>query len=270
MSTLTSRRLAGRRFAAVLTVGAVAVLAIAPATLAAGPQVVTFASGTDWTVTDEDGSIGPSLSLPGAAQNVCLNASAPTPCPAGATEYGWPGGGWVSDLSSIPGATWIWAPGITKDTTPADDDRYRFAKTVNVPGTPISGSVSVAVDDGAWVWVNGTEVGSTGNPSGLAVFDIGPELKKGNNTIVVIAANGPICGRVCTYQENPGGVVFGGSISYAPAATSRPSVSTPPTSTIDPAAPSQYGPGLGLVLLGVAAVIAASAHVSRRAGRRQR
>ena len=68
--------------------------------------------------------------------------------------YGWPGGGWDVNLSGIPGATWIWAPGITKDSTPADNDTYRFTRTVDVPGTPTGGTAEPGAGRRCERWVN--------------------------------------------------------------------------------------------------------------------
>lgn len=258
-----------RPVVALLAAAALLALAGAPAVIAAPPDVtITFASDTTWQVSDGDAGIGPTLTLPAAAQHVCLNNSAPNPCPAGAATYGWPGAGWGADLSGIPGATWIWAPGIDGETTPADDDVYRFAKTITLPGMPVSGSVSVAADDGAEVWVNGTSAGSTTSSGVMATFDITALLVEGDNQIVVEAANGPICGQACTYAQNPGGTVFGGSITYTPEeVVVAPTV--PPTSTVAAAEGGSLPGSLGLLLATVAAAVALVAGLDRR-GRARR
>jgi hypothetical protein len=169
----------------------------------------TFASDPTW--------------LP-ASQNVCLNASSPSPCPAGATQYGYAGSGWTAPLSTIPGATWIWAAGITGATVPAFPAEFTFSKTFSNVGLPISGSISVAADDFAAILVNGILVGTTGSrtdaalagaaSSSLKTFDIGPFLVPGTNVISVEGANGNFgCGSGA-YSCNPAGVVFGGSLSF--------------------------------------------------------
>jgi hypothetical protein len=188
---------------------------------ASGTSTLKFASDTTWKVFDADPS-GPVNSL-GFAQEVCPNASSPPHCPSGATLYGYAGRSWPADLSSIPGAAWIWAPGITGETSPAYPAKYFFSKKSNLPGTPTAGTISVAVDDFAQVLVNGEAVGTTGSltdissageaQSSLATFDITSYLVPGTNVITIRAANGPFgCGSG-PYSCNPAGVVFGGSLS---------------------------------------------------------
>jgi hypothetical protein len=188
---------------------------------AAAQTTTTFVSGPSWNTTDaSDTSLG-------AAQYVVLNSQYPTVQPLGATNYGSAATtGWTADLSSIPGAYWIWAPGITGATPNASLTQYSFSQQFFLDGTPQSGTISVAVDDFASVVVNGTQVGSTGSitdasvaykaQSGLTTFNIAPFLTAGNNTITVNAENGPasFAGAVNPpYSVNTAGVVFGGSIT---------------------------------------------------------
>src|SRR6266550_5641362 len=104
---------------------------------------INVVSDTNWTVSDANGN-----SL-GNAQNVCLNATAPSNCPAGATLYGYAGPDWTANLSSIPGATWIWAPNITGATSPAANAEFSFEKQFYLCGDPQPGTISVAADDTA-------------------------------------------------------------------------------------------------------------------------
>jgi len=189
---------------------------------------ITFFSDTTWEVFDSNGT------FLGLAQNVCLNDLAPPNCPAGATLYEYCCDGWTTDLSAIPGATWIWAPGITGGTFPAFPAEFSFSKVFDLPGPATSGSISVSVDDFAEVRINGMFVGTTGSvtdgtlageaSSSLATFDLLPFLLPGTNVITVLAANGDFgCGSG-PYDCNPAGVVFGGSLSQnqsAPPATPR-------------------------------------------------
>ena len=182
---------------------------------------ITFRSNNQWSVAD-------SSNVPvGNAEYVALNASMPVVQPPGAIQYGVFGAGWSADLSTIPGAFWIWAPGITGDTPNASLAEYSFNQKFDLPGTPISGSISVAVDDMAQVYVNGILAGTTGSitdigvafqaQSNLKSFDLTPFLVSGTNTIEVLAQNGPDSfGGVsdADYRQNTAGVVFGGSLTF--------------------------------------------------------
>ena len=113
-----------------------AYLGIAPDVQA---RAISFRSNNQWSVAD-------SSSVPvGNAEYVALNASIPVVQPPGAIQYGVFGACWSADFSTIPGAFWIWAPGITGDTPNASLAEYSFNQQFDLAGTPISGSV--AVDD---------------------------------------------------------------------------------------------------------------------------
>ena len=171
-----------------------------------------FASGTTWTVYSDYPGDGRASTELGTAQLVCLSAAG---CPAGATDYGSPfGGAWTSNLSSIPGAGWIWRPGVTGATPNADFDEAVFATTFVLAGRPASGWIDIAVDDSAEIRVNGQVVGSIerGSYGSLTRFDLSAFLRPGHNTIAIKATNGPWCG-TCPFSQNPAGVVFGGTIS---------------------------------------------------------
>src|SRR5262245_55031394 len=86
-------------------------------------STLSFASDTSWRVFDGDPASGP-VNLIGHPQLVCLNANYPSPCPVGATLYGWTQSGWTADLSSIPGASWIWAPNMDGSTFPAEYNEF--------------------------------------------------------------------------------------------------------------------------------------------------
>jgi hypothetical protein len=204
--------------------GTAAILAIVSSATVSQPasgsrteSTLSFASSPAWL----------SMGL-GNAQNVCLNESYPANCPDGATLYGYGGSGWLADLSSIPGATWIWVPYITGEVSPAENSEFIVAKSLSIPGTPTGGTLSVAVDDMAIVFVNGSLVGTWGSitdvdkaayaANNLKTFDISPYLVGGQNTVKIKIFNGPVvfagCVGHCTYAVNPAGVVFGGSVTY--------------------------------------------------------
>jgi Thrombospondin type 3 repeat len=127
--------------------------------------------------------------------------------------------------SPIPGAAWIWAPGVTGTTSPAELAQFFFSKTFTLAAAPTTATFLVAADNFAEVRVNGTVVGTTGSTTdfdaGLASqqrlksFDIAPQLTAGTNTITIRAQNATGFGSCspCTYQENPAGVIFGGAIT---------------------------------------------------------
>jgi hypothetical protein len=195
--------------------------------------VQTFVSDTSWSAADSASSpLGP-------AQFVCLSATVPPSCPSGATLLSPSAIGWAANLSSIPGAHWILAPAITGATPNASLARFSFSKTFNLAGAPVSGTISVAVDDFAQVVVNGTPVGSTGSitnaavagaaASALTAFDITPFLVAGTNTITIAYQNGPdsFAGVPnANYSQNPAGVVFGGTLADSSAPSLTP-VATP-------------------------------------------
>jgi len=181
---------------------------------------ITFVSDTNWQVYNADPALGPATSL-GFAQLVCLNLSYPSPCPTGATVYGFVGGGWRADLSAIPGAHWIWAPNINGTTAPAELNQFFFSKTFQLNGSKAFGSISISADDFAEVRVNGHVVGTIGGvsdfstamlaQSSLTTFNLTPFLKAGSNILTIRAENGSF-GICCpsNYAGNPAGVVFGG------------------------------------------------------------
>jgi hypothetical protein len=217
---------------ALLVAGFVSYAVAASAASASNPVTFSFASGPTWaTFTRDPGptSFGGGPTALGSAHRVCLNEFSPLLCPSGATLYGFPFGAWFADLSSVPGAAWIWAPGISGSTGPAEFADYFFSKTFILAGLPTAGTISVAADDFAAVFVNRTLAGSIGSTSDIGFafdaqnylhsFDITGLLKPGRNVISVEGRNGSrdfssLCGLTCTYAEDPAGVVFGGSLTF--------------------------------------------------------
>ena len=191
-----------------------------------GECTLSFASGADWRAYDDDPASNAGAIFLGSAQPVCLNASAPPNCPANAFNYGLAGSAWGVSLSMIPGALWIWGPNITLYYL-ADLKRFFFAHKFELGSAP-QGRLSIAVDDAAAVRINGTELAAVGSvtdittaldaQSRLTTFDLTPLLRPGENTITIAVQNGPAsyagCPSACTYMQNPGGVVFGGTLSY--------------------------------------------------------
>lgn len=181
---------------------------------------ISFSSDSTWSVSQSNQELG-------AAITVCLNDVAPTNCPASATLYNYTGNGWDTDLSSIPGANWIWAPNITDQTPNASLDSYSFSKIVNLPVAPVTAQIFIACDDFASIYVNDVFVASIGSITDqnqavlgqqLTSFNITDYLTAGDNVIRIDGQNGPDAFTGVTdplYSENPAGVVFGGSISFS-------------------------------------------------------
>lgn len=185
-------------------------------------NIVRFASGTDTKVFRFDNR------FLGLAQNVCLNESNPANCPPGATLYGLESPGWLANLSEIPTSTWIYAPGITGLSSPAEFNIYFFETAFEVPGTPTGGTFFIAADDSAQVFVNGMKLGTIGSTTIFSraldaansphALDIGPLLVSGKNHVRVRVKNGEAsfgnCGIPDNYACNPSGVVFGGFATW--------------------------------------------------------
>jgi hypothetical protein len=200
------------------------------------PTVVTEAKGITitsnnmyWTVSDANG-----VDL-GNAQNVCLSATEPSNCPPGATVYGYSfPGGWGADLSGIPGATWIWAPNITGSTSGAANAEFSFKSQFWLCGAPVDGTIFLATDDSAEVFVNNTSVGNSTSHSTLSSITVAASiLHPGPNDIEIKAKNAenpPDC-ESGQYQCNPAGLVFGGS--FADALTTWPTCDGKEVGTIE-------------------------------------
>lgn len=189
---------------------------------------IEFGSNATWDAAIADQNAGATIPF-GKAQTVCLTQQAPVSCPQGATLYDYAGAGWFADLTSIPSAQWVWAPGVISTTSPADSQEYYFFKVIHVPEPPTQGSISIAADDFAEIRVNGAVAGTVGSTTdytvalqaqnALATFDITKYLVSGDNLISIRAKNGPRefangCTNSCSYTQNPAGLVFGGFILY--------------------------------------------------------
>jgi hypothetical protein len=186
---------------------------------------IPLLSGSDWPWFPGGlgGVDGGSL---GSAGPVCVTADIPSNCPAGAVIYE-PGATDVTGWSaSYPGAFWIWRGDVTPDAI-GDLQFALFQRTFALGSSP-TGSIQIAADDFAVVLVNGTLAGSTGSvtdesvawqsQNNLTSIDLTPYLVDGENTITIVAQNGPptFTGGACSpcpYSNNTAGVVFGGILA---------------------------------------------------------
>lgn len=223
------------KFAIASAVASLALL-VGASVAEAGTVTTTFRSQFGWpTYTDDPAQGG---TLLGPSEEVCaFSGPSVVRCPTGGVSYNTGGGDWpVQGLSAFPQARFMWAPGITGATTPADLAKYAFSRTFHLPGSPVAGSIQIAADDFAEIRVNGISVGSIGSVSDIVAaadaqsylhpFDLTQYLRPGSNTITIIGQNGPAwytCGFPgCTdgpkpYAQNSAMVVFAGSLtSQAP------------------------------------------------------
>ena len=197
---------------------------------------VSFHSDLSWSAFSASPFPPSSATSVGMALGVCHSPA--VPCSTGDLEVGNNAGQWPVDTSSIPFAKWIWLPGITGQTPAANVNAW-FEKVINVPGTPTGGSVQVAVDDGAEIYVNGTSIGRAGildgDPIGfdsLVTRSIPPGiLVEGNNVITVRGLNGTTPG---DYNTNPAAVIFSGTINfvYGSTTTTTTTVAANTTTTV--------------------------------------
>jgi hypothetical protein len=193
----------------------------------AGSCSLSFLSGPDWaaysgSVSSTAFTLGTAL---GPAVDVCLNASDPANCPSGAFSYvyatsgmSWTGG------QSFPQAYWIWRPDVSL-SAPSSMQVAIFQKPF-VVGPNATGSLQIAVDDFAAVFVNGVPIGSIGSLTDTTVagpahsapttLDFTAALRTGVNVVVVAAENGPFgcSSSACPYSQDPAGVVFQGTLRW--------------------------------------------------------
>ncbi len=214
------RRLTPRCLQAILVL-MVWLLGVLPVQAQAPTQTVRFVSDPTWVV------VAPNRTFVGFAQRVCANSTSPVNCPSDAMIFGYPTPwGWSANLATLPGATWIWAPGITPVTTPAGLAEFSFSKAFLLTRRPTLASISIAADDSAAVLVNGVSVGAVGSvtdeyeareaQSRLVTFDITPFLVVGTNIVTIQVQNGSFggCHPSLNYAANPAGAVFGGVFQF--------------------------------------------------------
>jgi predicted ribosomally synthesized peptide with SipW-like signal peptide len=189
------------------------------------PTALSFVSNSTWPTYSGRPSMGGKLL--GNAEDVCLSATVPYACPAGGVIFGYPtpNGVWTAPLTNIPGALWIWAPGVTGSTPTTTDQTVYFSKDLYIPAPVVTGTVTIyaAADNYAAVYINGNLVGqvgvygqtSSGTYNSINTITVpGSDFTTGLNRITVEGSNTPNK-YSSVYQGNPAGVVFGGTLQLA-------------------------------------------------------
>ena len=173
-------------------------------------QDFIIGSGSSWHVVDA------TENPLGTAQNVCLNATSPSNCPADATLYDYSFNSWTAN---IPGAAWIWAPSIISSTTPAANAAFTFQTEFYLCETPSEDpTFALASDNLAEVFINGRSVlisTSAGMPRTATIPANLFNTLITPNALEIVASNGatpadcPAGNPSDRYQCNPAGIVFG-------------------------------------------------------------
>jgi hypothetical protein len=191
--------------------------------------LLTFVSGADWgsyagvpsSGSPPTDALGTSL---GPAAVVCLEPYQPASCPPGAFLYDFGGDGqaWQGG-QTLAGASWIWRADVSLGA-PSALAVAVFQRTFTVGSGP-TGTIRIAADDYAAVYVNDMSVGAVGSVTDISAalnaqdtptaIDLTPALHAGDNTIVIVGQNGAYgCASPCPYSQNPAGVVFTGTIRW--------------------------------------------------------
>lgn len=207
-------------------------------------ETINIPSNAGWEVWTNPPAPAVSTFL-GPSQNVCLDANTPANCSTAnppATIYGYTQGGWEAMLPAVPNPHWMWAPGVTGPSRPAEDQSYVFKSTFFLCGPPQDSKVWLSADDRADVYVNGNLVLSNSDQSKLDNKVVSAALLRsipGHNTIEIRATNGQnpnSCGQGTAntngaYSCNPAGVVFNGTFEDALTPWPRCSATMPPGTT---------------------------------------
>ena len=177
--------------------------------LPAGIVTLSFASDAGWRVYD---SHSQTTSL-GLAQVVCLRrtpTTIPINCPLQATS--WDSSQTATWGASIGAAMWICAPGVTKATHVDPDKDYWFSQCFVLGGPPTSGTIEIASDGHAEVWVNDRFIDDVRGSNQVRTFDVTSYLNMGVNCFAFEGVNDQCYG--CEYSSEPAGLLFRGTLSY--------------------------------------------------------
>ena len=85
---------------------------------------------------------------------------------------------------------WIWGHSAKPGSTPPSGETITLRKTLNLESDPASASAVVTCDNGYTLFVNNRKISTGDEWSKLAAVPLQSALRKGANTILVIATNG--------------------------------------------------------------------------------
>ncbi|MBN1417212.1 MAG: family 78 glycoside hydrolase catalytic domain [Planctomycetes bacterium] len=106
-------------------------------------------------------------------------------------------------------ASWIWYPEEKPEASaPIETCRFRRAFPISAEREIRSATCALTADNSATLWVNGKEIGATGNFKQATVYDIGDALRAGENVIAVSASN-------AGDKPNPAGLIAAARIDAA-------------------------------------------------------
>ncbi len=134
----------------------------------------------------------------------------------------WVHAAWADALA---GASWIW--GSEYVTDPSADETQTFTKSFSVTGTPTAATLTIAVDNGAVVKINGEEVETLDEndqnyDDPAEEIDVLSYLDEGNNTIEITVKN---LGYATTDPTvNPAGLIYKLEITDAVCGEPEPEV----------------------------------------------
>ncbi len=82
---------------------------------------------------------------------------------------------------------WIWAP---SSTPPPSGQQISLKQTWDLPAPPVWARMILSVDNEYTLYVNGKKIGADTEWNTVESYDIRPHLKKGSNTLLIVAKNG--------------------------------------------------------------------------------
>lgn len=228
----SSRR--ARMMVALVTVASVAILV--PGTASAGGD----------PAGEKCESVQRSMRIPSDAETMVVvgNDGAPVPHPAVLAWEPWGGGDpsvWDNNVDyAFVEADWIWE--AERVVSPVNGDIVEFEREFAIPGRPVSGTLSITVDNGYEVSLNGAFVGTDnlfgdwragdltqpfvdGSPDPdlwqtVEHYDVSEDLVRGANTLAITGVNefmdpsDEFNVDVGNIDNNPAGLIYELEVTY--------------------------------------------------------